>query len=401
LEDYAGVKQRGYNSFTFKLDEQLMTTQPRMSQDMDMDAKRTRVMIIITGLGRGGAERQVLRIVCGLASKFEFLVVSLVSGGELISEFRAAGIDVRELNMKSGLGNLSNINGYLRVLREVVSFRPDIIHGWLLDGNVAAVIAGTLSGTKTIASKRGSNKRFGRLRSLGEQFGLKGADCVMTNSSQLKSEICQSGVSEQRVTVIPNGIPMHPAVDSRIEDAAGTEARITVGTVGRFVVEKRYDDLLDAAKILLPLYPNLHFLFVGGRGDFEKYRNQIKRDGLSDRFTFTGEVKNVYPLLEQMDVFVLASSQEGMPNVIMEAMVLAKPVVATRVGAIPDLVVDGVTGILVEPYAPEQLAQSLQRLLDESGLIDNFGQAGRERIADFSVEKLLSRVESLYESLIR
>ena len=377
-----------------------MTTQPRMSQDMDVDTKRPRVMIVITGLGRGGAERQVLRIVCGLVSKFEFLVVSLVSGGELIPEFRAAGIDVRELNMKSGLGNFSNINGYLRVLREVVSFKPDIVHGWLLDGNVAAVIAGKLSGTKTIASKRGSNKRFGRLRLLGEQFGLKGADCVMTNSSQLKSEICASGVSEGRVTVIPNGIPMYPAGDSKPGHTAGSEDRITVGTVGRFVVEKRYDDLLDAAKMLLPRYPNLHFLFVGGRGDFEKYRSQVEHDGLSDRITFAGEVKNVYPLLQQMDVFVLASSQEGMPNVIMEAMVLAKPVVATRVGAIPDLVEDGVTGFLVEPYAPEQLAESLGRFFDEKELIESFGQAGRDRIADFSVEKLLSRVENLYEELI-
>lgn len=374
-------------------------TDPKLIQSQGNG--RLKVMMVLTGLGRGGTETQVLRIARGLSSEIEFHIVALVSGGDLRQEFEAAGIVVSELGMKSGLRHPSNALGYAKLLKEVWGFNPDIIHGWLLDGSVAAVLAGRLTSRPVIVSKRGSNRMFSKLRILAERHSAKIADRVMTNSTELVKELEHTGVPTDSICLIPNGISVSGVIADTWQLPVGVDAdSIVIGTVGRFVAEKRYDDILDSVEELLAEHPKLHLVLVGGRGTIEEYKAKVACKGISDRITFLGEVQNVYPVLSRIDIFVLASSQEGLPNAVMEAMTLSKPVVATRVGGIPDLVVDQSTGILVDAYSPQQLALAFRRLVADASLREKFGKAGRRRIEEFSVEKLLERVRGIYSDVL-
>jgi L-malate glycosyltransferase len=366
-------------------------------------SRKLRILMIINQFSRGGAERQLLRLVSSLRATHEFKVIALQSGGDFAAAFEEAGIVIEQLGMASGLKNLKNILGYGTLLRRAVGFRPDVIHGWLFEGNAAAVLIGRLIQVPVIASKRGSNVSFSKHRKSFENVVYRGSDHVCTNSQLLEREILESGLAKDKITVIPNGIALEE-VPRGAPAASGNGSplfpeKIVIGSIGRFVFEKRYEDLLEAAKILLRVHDNIHFLWVGGRGELEIFKLAVEDSGLSDKISFTGEVVSVREWLEQMDIFVLSSSQEGMPNVVMEAMAYGKAVVATNVGGVPELVDQGKTGFLVSAREPASLAKSIEVLILDEEKRAAFGRAGREKIEEFSVTKLAERMSKVYLSL--
>ena len=163
---------------------------------------------------------------------------------------------------------------------------------------------------------------------------------------------------------------------------------------------KRFSDLITAVATLEhPTQPV--YLLLGGDGpDLEKLKAFAKKQGVADRVIFAGFHGDVAPLYGCMDIFALASVFEGFGLVLAEAMSVSIPVVATRVGAIPFIVEDETSGLLVPHSSPKELAASLQRLIDSPELRTTFGEAGRIRAReDFSSERYVGDVERLYTDL--
>ena len=129
--------------------------------------------------------------------------------------------------------------------------------------------------------------------------------------------------------------------------------------------------------------------------------NHVQKLGLSEKVQFLGYQNNILEILRSMDIFILPSLWEGMPNAILEAMAAGLPVVATNVGGTPEVVVDGETGFLVPPRDPEALANAIKLLIDDPELRKKFGQAGRERVErHFTIQETVRKTEELYLRLL-
>ena len=176
----------------------------------------------------------------------------------------------------------------------------------------------------------------------------------------------------EQTMVIPN------AVDTGAVPAARRDRdRPILVTVGRLKAPKDYLTLVRSLALLRP--GSADALIVGEGPDRSELEAEIRQLGIGERVHLLGERRDVPELLADADVFVLSSASEGMPVSVLEAMAAGLPVVGSRVGGVPELVVDGETGLLVEPGDPDELAAAIGRLLADRELRRRLGDAGRER----------------------
>ncbi len=222
---------------------------------------------------------------------------------------------------------------------------------------------------------------------------------------------CAHRGPERRGRVIYDGIdvPMELGGDTagvREEFSVPAEARL-VGMVARIAPQKDQATLIRAAARLKAAGPELRFLLIGDYEDSREradyylgLRKQLEEAGLQDRFVFTGHREDVRRLMGALDIFALATHLEGLPLVILEAMALGKPVIATGLDGVPEVVEDGVTGLLHRHEDDEQLAEQIARLAGDRALAERMGAAGRRRVKkSFSTEQFAEAMRTLYEEL--
>jgi glycosyltransferase involved in cell wall biosynthesis len=176
-----------------------------------------------------------------------------------------------------------------------------------------------------------------------------------------------------------------------------------VGMVANVVPYKGPQDLLEAAYKILSERDNVRVLVVGEGDDsfFEELKNQVQQKELSSKIIFTGIRNDIPELLADTDIFCLPTHKEGLGTAILEAMAMQKPVVATRVGGIPDSVIEGVTGYLVEPGDSESLARKISELLDDPQYAQAMGKASRLRIeGEFTLPVMAEKTQELYKHLL-
>ena len=172
-----------------------------------------------------------------------------------------------------------------------------------------------------------------------------------------------------------------------------------VGTVGWLLPIKGAMHLLRAMDTVWRKSPDTVLVFVG-KGDLEyQLKEKARKMGADKRVHFLGWRDDVHEIMPLLDVFVLPSLNEGMGRVLVEAMAAGRPIVATSVGGIPDLVRDGENGLLVKPGDIEGLAREISRLLDQKDLRNEMGERGRTMALEFSVEKMVEKIDALYASL--
>ncbi len=233
-------------------------------------------------------------------------------------------------------------------------------------------------------------------------FGL--ADRVIVNSHAVGRRFAWSDT--EKVRCIPNGVdtvrfaPRPTAKDVR-KRLGIAEAEPVVASVGRLVPYKGYGDLLDAAALVQGVRPDTRWVLAGDGTIRKELEAQSRKLGLGSRVHFTGWLDDVRDVLALCDVFVLPSRGEHFGRVLIEAMAMGKPVVATDGGGVPEVVRHGETGLLVPPGRPAALARAILTLLDDSACAASLGAAGRERVErEFSLSKHAAAIERLYEELV-
>jgi glycosyltransferase involved in cell wall biosynthesis len=212
-------------------------------------------------------------------------------------------------------------------------------------------------------------------------------------------------VSPQRVVTIHNGIDMNRQFPDRetARRALGLDPRRpAVGMVGRLSRQKAPEDFLRVAVLVARKVPATTFVVVGDGPLRSQLEQLAASQGIGASTRFLGFRDDVPLVLAALDVFLLTSLWEGFPLTILEAMATGKPVVATTVSGVPEVVEHGVTGFLTPPKRVEQLATHVVTLLRDSALAQKMGQAGRHRIEKcFTLDQMIAQLTDLYHELYR
>ncbi len=213
-------------------------------------------------------------------------------------------------------------------------------------------------------------------------------------------------IAPAQLLVIPHGVRIEdfPTEGTRaaVAEELGLNARAPIiGTVGRLSRQKATEDFIEAAASVRQHFPDAQFLIIGEGERRTELERLVHARGLQTVVRFTGYRQDVPRLLAALDVFVLSSLYEGMPFSILEAMAAARPVVATCVDSVPEVVLEGETGLLVPPRAPEKLADAIVLLLAHPERAGEMGRRGRERVRlHFSRERMIETITDLYRAMI-
>jgi len=240
----------------------------------------------------------------------------------------------------------------------------------------------------------------------GNRRALRTCDRVIAVSHSIRDELVQGGLAASKITVIQNAVDLDELESrSRMPCALaasldkGGEGTAVVGSVGRLSRVKNYRLLLEAARLVLRERP-VTFVLVGDGPERAALERAAGELGIAASVVFAGWVENPYPLLRAFDVVALTSNSEGFPVVLAEAMGLERPIVATRVGGVEEIVRDGVCGEIIAPGDAGALARALLRLLGDPARRQAFGRAGREIVArDFSRASMLGKLHAVYASM--
>jgi glycogen synthase len=246
-----------------------------------------------------------------------------------------------------------------------------------------------------------SDLRSAVLKTLGgpiERWGERSAEAVVVITPRLCRLLLSDGVDEDRVHVIPPGV--NPSLfDGPFEDPFAGVGRPRVLFVGRLAPQKGVRNLVAAAGLLED--PSAQVLLVGDGPERPALEREAERIGLGDRLHFLGFVAHdrLPAVLAHADLLVLPSLYEELGTVLLEAMQAGLPIVASKTGGIPDVIEDGVNGMLVPPGEPELLARAIDRLLADRGLAYRLGEGAQERGKDYDWEVLAERVLAVYRGV--
>jgi glycosyltransferase involved in cell wall biosynthesis len=239
-----------------------------------------------------------------------------------------------------------------------------------------------------------------------DRFCLPRYEKVICVSPDLERESLAVGVPAERCVLIENAIDLEEF--SRTTSVVQAKQRLgfptdrfLVGAVGRLSAEKGFDLLLTAADRLVAEGLDLGLVIVGEGDEQPRLQALIDRMGRGERFRLLGYRSDLRGLYEAMDVFALSSLREGLPNVLLEALALEVPVVATRIAGVPRLISDGVNGLLVQPGSIEDMTEALRRLLTSPSLRERLKQAGRQTIANrYNFARRMERIRGIYDALL-
>jgi len=247
-----------------------------------------------------------------------------------------------------------------------------------------------------------------------ERWVCKLAHSIMTNAEAGKLALVEEGHDPAKITVIPNGVDFEsfrlPERKSTLRADVGIPADTPlVGVVARIDECKGLEYFVEAAAFVARALPHVWFVIVGETAEFPKnqaYRaaleKQVHRLGLGDRLIFAGNRADIPGVLAELDLFVLPSLSEGLPNAVLESVAAGVPVVATDVGGIPEVIVDEGSGLLVPPRDAPRLAAAMERMLRNPDFArDLAGRRQASAMAKFSLEHMARSTEDHYISLLR
>ena len=355
---------------------------------------------MIPTLDRSGSEKQLTLLASRLPpDEFALEVCALTRGGPYAAELRERGIKVAVLGKRFKFDPMAA----WRLRRLIADRRPEIVHSWLFAANSYGRFFARRRVPIIIASERCADYWRGPAARALDRWLARRTDRVVANSEAV-ARFCQTvGVPSDKLVVIPNGALMGatPAVDRaavRRQLDIPPDAYV-LGFVGRLWPQKRVRDFIWTTE-LLHNFKDVYGLIVGDGPEYRALADFASKIRLSGRIRFTGARDDVPQLLAAMDVFVIPSEFEGMPNVVLEAMCAGLPVVASNIPGTDELVVDGQTGFLVPLGQTKAFAQRTNQLLDDADLRNRFGTAAQQRVREqFDVEKMVQSYIRLYRDL--
>ena len=295
---------------------------------------------------------------------------------------------------------------HLKFLFLIKRIKPDILHSQSVAIGWHAFIAKKVLHKPYLVWVRGYSEYLSwRFRKLISKPALKNADAVIALTEDMKREIqkfCDRGA-----LVIPNGIDLERFeglprgnIRRQLKITNGQKIIIFVGTLYSI---KGVKYLIQAMKLIKNGNRNARLMLVGNGKERQSLEELTKELDLEEDVTFVGKVPNeeVPQYMIASDVFVLPSLSEGFPNVILEAMACGLPIVVTKVRGLPEIIEEGKNGFLVEPRSPEQIAEKVLQLLEDDDLRERISRNNKEKVKQYSWERIMRRLEDVYRNLVK
>jgi glycosyltransferase involved in cell wall biosynthesis len=360
----------------------------------------------------GGAERQIQQLAPRLQERgFDVCVITRHEKG--LSRLETIdGVTVYRL-VCPGPKALAAIFYIWSAIRLLSKLRPDLVHAHeILSPASAALLSKYFYGWPVLVKilrggLRGDIHKLRRRPFWTQRFRIlcKGVDSFIVISREIDQELTTLGVPSAKRAYVPNGVdtdlfgPLQDGEKNRLRADLQLPADAPlVVYLGRLTAEKRVDHLLNIWPDIRVAFPCAELLIVGTGPEESRLRAQ---GGSMAGVRFPGQVNDSRRYLQAADVFVLPSATEGLSNSLLEALSVGLPVLATSVGGTPDVITDGKSGYLIPPDDLPALKAGLITLLSDPSLRARLGNGGRQRIMDFSLDSVATRLEVLYHSLLR
>ena len=371
--------------------------------------RRPRILHVITGLGRGGAETVLSRLVTATQADFEHAVIALRGDDHYGPILRSHGVNVRALNIGRGRYTTAGIIDLVRIIRHE---RPSIVQTWMYHANLLGGVTARLAGVRPVlwairnmnlsAAAISPSTRF--IAWLGAQLSGAVPDAIICNSTESARVHAVFGYSRSLLSVIPNGYDVtrfqpDPAVRAATREQFGiAPEHLLIGMVARWDPQKDHANLLHAFRIVAQRDPSVRALLVG---DGMEPANQalsalMRATGVEGKVILAGGRDDVPAIMNALDLHVLSSLGEAFPNALAEAMACGTPCVTTAVGDAAFIV--GTTGWVVAPRDSEALAAAVLQAIARLRL------EGREALSALARARIvenfaLSRMTNAYAAL--
>lgn len=379
---------------------------------MTHNLEKKKLVFIIDVLGVGGAERLMVPIIANLLGDYEIrvCVFRIKDGNPIASQILSMGIPVDYLPIY----HLRDITAIPRLVRYLQKHKPHIVHTQLefadILGNLACKFLKIPSITtihiippsvQKIKQRMHQKLWWNTLKYLCQRI------ITVSEMSQTHT-IRHYGIRPEKVTTIYNGIDIsphyskfqvkHASVKNQLNIPENAHVLLTVAILRKqkgvqFMVRAIPDILLD--------YPNVYYLIVGNGPHLENLEREVRELNITDKVIFTGMREDIPEILSISDIFVLPTLTEALPTVLAEAMAAKLPIVASAVGGVPEMVQDGINGILTAPGDPSLLSKACIKLLGSKGLREEMGIKGYELTTKkFNIHIQINQLNSIYNELI-
>ncbi len=352
-----------------------------------------KILQIIPYFCFGGAETMCETITCALKKQGHTVtVVSLYAERTPISRrMEEQGIPILYLDKKLGM-DVSMVPKLVKIMKRE---RPDVVHTHL-DVVKYAALAAKLTGVKkcihtvhNVAEKEAE----GLARKINRAYFSMDWATPVALSPEVQRTISDTyGLPLKKIPVICNGVDLSRCIPKETYEVGET---VTFLHIGRFNEQKNHVGLLEAFQKIYQSHPQCHLKLLGDgelREDMEIYAKEL---GIADAVQFLGSQNNVYPYLQDADIFLLPSHYEGMPMTIIEAMGTGLPIVATRVGGVPDMIAHGESGLLTEVNM-DAVAEACFDLLADEALREKLGRNAKAASRRFSAEFMAEEYAKIY-----
>lgn len=372
--------------------------------------EKLRVLQVVDGFRLGGAETKLLELIKKLdRSRFAPAVANVGPGGPLESAFKELDCPVHDFRRRHRF----DLHPFRQLYRLIRQQRIQVVQTTLFWADFAGTLTAHLAKAPVIlswetVSHEGNQFHHKWHQRAGYRFAMRFASGVVAVSNEIKTSLMQRrNLPAAKVHVIPYGVDLqrfsaNGAMDTARHELQLDPQQVVIGVVARLEKVKGHEYFIAALRKVVDRYPNAVAVLIGDGEQRPHLEALMAQHSLQAHLRFLGFRNDVQHLLRAIDLLVLPSISEGLPNVILEAMACGKPVVASNVGGIPEAVRPGQNGLLVAPRDVDGLAQAMEQLVALPEKRRELGQQGRRIVEqEFSLQSQVSRFEQLYESLYR
>lgn len=372
--------------------------------------KKINVMQLVNGTQLLGAERVVLEIIEQLPVDTYKVTIGLVNGGEELKQLMFNELSQFNVAITIFSHKYSDFYTMLLIFKYCKKYDIDLLHSHGYKSDIIIYLC-RLFGLKInmIATNHTYkvNTLKDRIYRKLDLYALSKIKYIVAVNEDVKSEMVAAGINANKIKIIDNGVSLNFKRDNelissfRAECGAVDSDSFVVGIVASLTPEKAHGDLLQAMSIINKLYNHIKLVIVGDG----LLRKELERKccdlDIVENVYFAGRRDNVRQLLGSFDVFVLPSYNEGLPMALLEAMASNIPVVASSVGAVPNVIQDGVNGCLIEPGSVEQLVENIKKVFLDVDLRNVLASSGRETIEKkYSSQKMTEKYMAIYREIV-